>query len=140
MTVRVQSGITIQQVCEPYIKRRAERHLEKKRVVVFAGGTGNPFFTTDTAASLRAAEIEAEIILLAKKRRRRIRLRPQQNPLAKKFDKLTFQQMIENNLRAIDITAASLCKEKTYPCSSFRSTKKTASSRPFAHRVGHKNI
>ncbi len=115
MTVRVQSGITIQQVCEPYIKRRAERHLEKKRVVVFAGGTGNPFFTTDTAASLRAAEIEAEIILLAKNIDGVYDADPRENPLAKKFDKLTFQEMIENNLRAIDITAASLCKENDIP-------------------------
>jgi uridylate kinase len=115
LTVRVQSGITIQQVCEPYIKRRAERHLEKKRVVVFAGGTGNPFFTTDTAASLRAAEIEAEIILLAKNVDGVYDSDPKENPLAKKFDKLTFQEMIEHNLRAIDITAASLCKENNIP-------------------------
>ncbi len=115
LTVRVQSGIIIQQVCEPYIKRRAERHLEKKRVVVFAGGTGNPFFTTDTAASLRAAEIEAEIILLAKNIDGVYDSDPKINPNAKKYQTLTFQEMIEKNLRVIDITAASLCKENNMP-------------------------
>lgn len=115
LTVRVQSGIIIQQVCEPYIKRRAERHLEKKRVVVFAGGTGNPFFTTDTAASLRAAEIEAEIILLAKNIDGVYDSDPKINPNAKKYQMLTFQEMIEKNLRVIDITAASLCKENNMP-------------------------
>lgn len=115
LTVRVQSGITIQQVCEPYIKRRAERHLEKKRIVIFAGGTGNPFFTTDTAAALRAAEIEAEIILLAKNVDGVYDSDPKENPNAKKYDRLTFQEMIEHNLRAIDITAASLCKENNIP-------------------------
>src|SRR5210317_1431426 len=90
LPTRVQSAISMSQIAEPYIKRKAVRHLEKNRIVIFAAGTGNPFFSTDTAASLRAAEIDAEVILLAKKVDAVYDCDPLENPDAKSFDKLTF--------------------------------------------------
>ncbi|NLL57731.1 MAG: UMP kinase [Firmicutes bacterium] len=109
---RVQSAIEMQQVAEPYIRRRAIRHLEKGRVVIFAGGTGNPYFSTDTTAALRAAEIEAEVILLAKGKVDAIyNMDPLLNPDAQKFTELSFIEVINRGLGVMDSTAASLCMD-----------------------------
>ncbi|HHU75608.1 MAG TPA: UMP kinase [Firmicutes bacterium] len=109
---RVQSAIDMKQVAEPYIRRRAIRHLEKGRVVIFAGGTGNPFFTTDTTAALRAAEIEAEVILLAKGKVDAVYdMDPLTNPEAKKFTELDYIDVIKWDLGVMDSTAASLCRD-----------------------------
>jgi len=112
---RVQSAIQIDQVAEPYIRRRAIRHLEKKRVVVFAAGTGNPFFTTDTAAALRANEINAEVILKATKVDGVYDSDPVKNPDAKKFTELTYREVIEKNLEVMDLTAITLCMDNKLP-------------------------
>ncbi|MBN2898255.1 MAG: UMP kinase [Clostridia bacterium] len=112
---RVMSAIEMRQIAEPYIRRKAVRHLEKGRVVIFAAGTGNPFFSTDTAASLRAAEIEADIILLAKKVDAVYDSDPLENPNAKSFDRLTFAQVLEKGLRVMDTTAITLCQENNIP-------------------------
>lgn len=109
---RVQSAIDMRQVAEPYIRRRAIRHLEKGRVVIFAGGTGNPFFSTDTAAALRAAEIEAEVILLAKGKVDAVYdMDPLTNPEAKRFAELDYIEVIKQDLGVMDSTAASLCRD-----------------------------
>lgn len=109
---RVQSAIDMQQVAEPYIRRRAIRHLEKGRVVIFAGGTGNPYFTTDTTAALRAAEIEAEVILLAKGKVDAVYdMDPLLNPDAIKFTEMSYIQVINKGLGVMDSTAASLCMD-----------------------------
>jgi uridylate kinase len=114
--VRTQSAITIQAIAEPYIRRRAIRHLEKGRVVIFAGGTGNPFMTTDTAAALRAVEIDAEVLLVAKNNVDGVYdSDPQKNPDAKKFTRLTHQKALSLELRVMDITAFSLCKQNNLP-------------------------
>jgi uridylate kinase len=113
--VRVQSAIAMQEVCEPYIRRRAIRHLEKGRVVVFAAGTGSPFFSTDTTASLRAAEIEAEIVLSAKNIDGVYDRDPGESSDAKKFEQLDFLDIIEKGLKVIDSTAASLCMDNHIP-------------------------
>ncbi|MBS4008266.1 MAG: UMP kinase [Clostridium sp.] len=113
---RVQTAIAMQQVAEPYIRRRAIRHLEKGRVVIFAGGTGNPYFSTDTTASLRAAEIEAEVILLAKGKVDAVYdADPLLNPEAKKFTELTYIDLINKGLGVMDSTAASLCMDNRIP-------------------------
>jgi len=112
---RVQSAIQIDQVAEPYIRRRAIRHLEKKRVVVFAAGTGNPFFTTDTAAALRANEINAEVILKATKVDGVYDCDPVKNPDAKRFTELTYREVIEKNLEVMDLTAITLCMDNKLP-------------------------
>ena len=109
---RVQSAIDMQQVAEPYIRRRAIRHLEKGRVVIFAGGTGNPYFTTDTTAALRAAEIEAEVILLAKGKVDAVYdMDPLLNPGATKFTEMSYIDVINKGLGVMDSTAASLCMD-----------------------------
>lgn len=109
---RVQSAIDMKQVAEPYIRRRAIRHLEKGRVVIFAGGTGNPYFSTDTAAALRAAEIEAEVILLAKGKVDAVyNMDPLTNPEAVKFTELDYIDVIKWDLGVMDSTAASLCRD-----------------------------
>jgi uridylate kinase len=113
---RVQSSITMQQVAEPYIRRRAMRHLEKGRVVIFAAGTGNPYFSTDTTAALRAAEIEAEVILMAKNKVDGVySADPSKDPNAVKFDSLTYMDMLNKNLGVMDSTAASLCMDNNIP-------------------------
>ncbi len=112
---RVQSAIEMREIAEPFIRRRAVRHLEKGRVVIFAAGSGNPYFTTDTAAALRAAEIEAECILLAKKVDGVYDMDPKLHPEAKKYDKLTYKQVIEQDLKVMDITAITLCKDNDIP-------------------------
>ena len=109
--VRVQTAISMRQVAEPYIRNRAIRHLEKGRVVIFGCGTGNPFFSTDTAAALRAAEIEAEIILKATLVDGVYDKDPKTNPDAKKYAQLSFQEVLEKDLKVIDSTAAAICKD-----------------------------
>ncbi|MGI6657997.1 MAG: UMP kinase [Dethiobacteraceae bacterium] len=113
---RVQTAIEMQQIAEPYIRRRAIRHLEKNRVVIFAGGTGNPYFSTDTTAALRAAEIEAEVILLAKGKVDAVYdADPLTNPTAKKFTELTYIDLLNRGLGVMDSTAASLCMDNKIP-------------------------
>jgi len=112
---RVQTAISMQEVAEPFIRRRAVRHLEKKRVVIFAGGTGNPYFTTDTAAALRALEINAEIIFKATKVDGVYDKDPLKYKDAKKFDSLTHTEVLSKDLRVMDSTAISLCRENNLP-------------------------
>jgi len=112
---RVQSAIEMKQIAEPYIRRRAIRHLEKGRVVIFACGTGNPFFSTDTAAALRAAEIDAEAILLAKKVDGVYDSDPKKNPNAKKYDFITYLDVINQRLEVMDSTATSMCMDNEIP-------------------------
>lgn len=112
---RVQTAIEMRQIAEPYIRRRAVRHLEKKRIVIFACGTGNPYFSTDTTAALRAAEIDAEVILLAKKVDGVYDSDPHVNPNAKKFDTLTYIDVLNKGLGVMDSTATSLCMDNKIP-------------------------
>ncbi len=112
---RVQTAIEMQQIAEPYIRRRAIRHLEKGRVVVFGGGCGNPFFTTDTTAALRAAEINAEVIFKATKVDGVYDKDPQKFPNAIKYKKLTFQEVLANEIGVMDSTAIALCKDNKIP-------------------------
>lgn len=116
VTTRVQSALTITEVAEPYIRRRAERHLEKGRIVIFAAGTGNPFFTTDTAASLRAAEVHCEAILMAKNGVEGVYTAdPRTDPDAELIDEITHMEAIERRLRVMDSTALTLCMENRLP-------------------------
>ena len=112
---RVQTAIDIRQLAEPYIRRRAIRHLEKNRVVIFAGGTGNPYFTTDTTAALRAIEIGADVILKATKVDGVYSSDPKLNPRAKKFDKLRYMDVLKKKLQVMDATAISLCMDHNLP-------------------------
>lgn len=113
---RVQTAIEMRQIAEPYIRRRAIRHLEKNRVVIFAAGTGNPYFSTDTTAALRAAEIEADAILMAKKGVDGVYdSDPAKNPQAKKFDRLDYLEVIQKHLNVMDSTAISLCMDNQIP-------------------------
>lgn len=117
--VRVQTALTITKVAEPYILRKAMRHLEKGRIVIFACGTGNPYFTTDTGAALRAAEIGANALLLAKNVDGVYDSDPKVNPEAKKFDKLTYMQVISLGLKAMDTTAITMCMDNEIPIIAF---------------------
>jgi uridylate kinase len=119
MQTRVQTAIEMRQVAEPYIRRRAIRHLEKGRVVILAGGTGNPFFTTDTTAALRAAEIEAEVILLAKNIDAVYDDDPRTNSKAKKLDRISYIEVINRGLAVMDTTAITLCMENRIPIQVF---------------------
>ncbi len=112
---RVQSAIAMQEVAEPYIRRRAIRHLEKKRVVIFGAGSGNPFFTTDTTAALRAAEIDAEVIFKATKVDGVYDSDPHLNPNARRYQTLTYGHVLNQDLRVMDSTAIALCKENNIP-------------------------
>jgi uridylate kinase len=112
---RVLSAIEMQQVAEPYIRRRATRHLEKGRVVIFAAGTGNPFFTTDTAASLRAMEIGAEVIFKATRVDGVYDADPEKHPDAKRFEELTYIDVLNRGLQVMDSTAISLCMDNGLP-------------------------
>ena len=112
---RVQSAIEMKDVAEPFIRRRAIRHLEKKRVVILAGGTGNPFFTTDTCAALRANELGAEVLLKATKVDGVYSEDPQKNPKARRFDRLTYDDVVRQNLRIMDTAAISLCRDNHIP-------------------------
>lgn len=115
LTVRVQTAIEMRQIAEPYIRNRAVRHLEKGRIVVLGCGTGNPFFSTDTAAALRAAEIDADIILKATMVDGVYDSDPKTNPGAKKYDTLTYLDVLNQNLQVMDSTAASLCMDNNIP-------------------------
>jgi uridylate kinase len=112
---RVQSAIEMQQLAEPYIRRRAVRHLEKKRVVIFAAGTGNPYFTTDTAAALRAMEIHAEVILKATKVDGVYSADPMKDPTATRYKALSYLDVLKKNLKVMDSTAISLCMDNDLP-------------------------
>ncbi len=115
VSTRVMSAIEMRQISEPYIRRRAVRHLEKGRVVIFAAGTGNPYFSTDTTAALRAAEIEAEVILLAKKVDGVYDSDPMLNPDAKKFTELDYLEVISRRLQVMDSTAITMCMDNNIP-------------------------
>ncbi|MGF1575259.1 MAG: UMP kinase [Cyanophyceae cyanobacterium] len=115
VATRVQTAIAMQEVAEPYIRRRAIRHLEKNRVVIFGAGSGNPFFTTDTTAALRAAEIDAEVILKATKVDGIYDSDPKLNPAAIRYDALTYQDVLAKDLKVMDTTAIALCRENKIP-------------------------
>ena len=112
---RLQSAIKMEQIAEPYIRRRAIRHLEKGRVVIFGAGTGNPYFTTDTAGSLRAIEIKADVILKGTRVDGIYTADPEKDPTAKKFETITFNDCISKNLKVMDMTAFTLCMENELP-------------------------
>ncbi len=113
---RVQTAIAMNQIAEPYVRHRAIRHLEKGRVVIFAAGTGNPFFTTDTASALRASEIDAEAMLMAKNGVDGVYSDdPKVNPEAKKLDKMSYDDIIKNELKIMDTSACALCKQNNIP-------------------------
>ena len=116
---RTLSAITVSQISEPYIRRRALRHLDKQRVVIVAGGTGNPYFTTDTAAALRATELKAEVLIKGTKVDGVYDKDPVLNSDAKKFKKLNYSDVISKNLRVMDLTAITLCKENNLPVQVF---------------------
>ncbi|MFM7223372.1 MAG: UMP kinase [Bacteroidota bacterium] len=115
MYTRLLSAIKMEQVAEPYIRRRAIRHLEKNRVVIFGAGTGNPYFTTDTAGSLRAIEIEADVILKGTRVNGIYTADPEKDPSATRFEAITFKECIEKNLKIMDMTAFTLCMENNLP-------------------------
>lgn len=123
---RVCSAINVPQLAEPYLRRRAERHLEKKRIVICAGGTGNPYFTTDSAAALRALELECDVILKASNVDGIYDKDPNKFSNAKKYDVLSFQKAIEKNLKVMDQSAFSLCREQNLPIVVFNFAKKGA--------------
>jgi uridylate kinase len=122
---RVMSALSITQLAEPYIRRRATRHLEKGRVVVFAGGTGNPYFTTDTAAVLRAIEINADVVIKGTKVDGVYTEDPMINSDATRYDSLSYKEVIEKELRVMDLTAVTLCKENKLPIIVFDISSKT---------------
>lgn len=124
LDTRVQSAIEMRQIAEPYIRRRAIRHLEKKRIVIFAAGTGNPYFSTDTTAALRAAEVDAEVILMAKKVDGVYSADPNKDKTAKKFDHLSYIDVLNNGLKVMDSTAASLCMDNDIKIIVFNLTQK----------------
>ncbi len=112
---RLMSALTMEQVAEPFIRRRAVRHLEKNRVVIFAAGTGNPYFTTDTAAALRAIEIEADVIIKGTRVNGVYDADPEKNPAAIHLPRLTYREVLERDLRVMDLTAITLCQENALP-------------------------
>lgn len=115
LTTRLLSAIKMEQIGEPFIRRRAIRHLEKGRVVIFGAGTGNPYFTTDTAASLRAVEIEADIVIKGTRVDGIYDSDPEKNPNAKKYDSISFKQVYDMGLQVMDLTAITLCQENNKP-------------------------
>lgn len=121
---RLQSAIELKQIAEPFIRRRAIRHLEKGRVVIFGGGTGNPFFTTDSAASLRAIEIDADVILKGTRVDGIYTADPEKDPTAEKYDTISFNEVYERGLKVMDMTAITLCNENELPIVVFDMNKK----------------
>jgi len=121
---RLLSAIKMEQIAEPYIRRRAIRHLEKGRMVIFGAGTGNPYFTTDTAGSLRAIEIQADVILKGTRVDGIYTADPEKDPTATKYEKITFKECIDKNLRVMDMTAFTLCMENNLPIIVFDMNKK----------------
>lgn len=124
LDTRLLTSINMDEIAEPYIRRRAIRHLEKGRIVIFGAGTGHPYFSTDTAASLRAVEIEAEVILKGTRVDGVYDSDPEKNPDASMFKKITYLDVLQNNLRVMDMTAISLCKENNLPITVFNMNKK----------------
>ena len=112
---RLQSAIKMEQICEPYIRRRAMHHLEMRKIVIFGAGTGNPYFTTDTAASLRAIEIKADVVLKGTRVDGIYTADPEKDPLATRYDKITFQEVYDKGLNVMDMTAITLCQENNLP-------------------------
>ena len=142
VATRVQSAIDMQQIAEPYIRRRAIRHLEKGRVVVFGGGCGNPFFTTDTTAALRAAEINAEVVFKATKVDGVYDRDPKKFSDAVKYDNLTFQEVLANEIGVMDSTAIALCKDNKIPIVVFNifqpgNISKAISGEPIGSRISN---
>ena len=133
---RVQTGIEMRQIAEPYIRRRAVRHLEKERVVIFGSGTGNPYFSTDTAAALRAAEMEAEVILLAKNVDGVYDKDPKVYEDAKMFEKLTYLDVIQRELKVMDSTATSLCMDNKIPIKVFELTTENILRAVYGENIG----
>jgi uridylate kinase len=121
---RLQSAIEMNKICEPFIRRRAVRHLEKNRVVIFGAGTGNPYFTTDTAASLRAIEIEADVVLKGTRVDGIYTADPEKDKSATKFEQISFDEVYQKNLNVMDLTAFTLCKENNLPIIVFDMNKK----------------
>jgi uridylate kinase len=115
LKTRLLTAIEMAEIAEPFIRRRALRHLERDRIVIFGAGTGNPYFTTDTAAALRAIEIQADIILKGTRVDGVYDSDPEKNPNAKKYKKISYDDVIQNNLRVMDLTAITLCKENKLP-------------------------
>ncbi|WP_424963373.1 UMP kinase [Ekhidna sp.] len=115
MYTRLMSGLKMEQVCEPFIRRRAIRHLEKNRVVIFGAGIGNPYFTTDSTASLRAIEIEADVVLKGTRVDGVYSADPEKDPNAERYSKISFQEAYEKNLNIMDMTAFTLCQENNLP-------------------------
>lgn len=115
LITRLMSGIEVNQVCESFIRRRALRHLEKGRIVIFGAGTGNPYFTTDSAASLRAVEIEADVVLKGTRVDGIFTADPEKDPNAKKFTNISFKEVMEKGLKVMDMTAFTLCEENNLP-------------------------
>lgn len=115
MYTRLMAGLKMEQVCEPFIRRRAIRHLEKGRIVIFGAGIGNPYFTTDSTASLRAIEVEADVVLKGTRVDGVYTADPEKDPSATKFDKLSFQEAYEKGLNIMDMTAFTLCQENNLP-------------------------
>jgi uridylate kinase len=115
MDTRLQSAIELKQIAEPFIRRRAIRHLEKGRVVIFGGGTGNPFFTTDSAASLRAIEIDADVILKGTRVDGIYTADPEKDPTAERYDRISFDEVFDKGLQVMDMTAFTLCNENKLP-------------------------
>ena len=124
MFTRVQTAIEMREIAEPYIKRKATKHLEKGRIVIFAAGTGNPFFTTDTCAALRAAEIDAEVILVAKTIDGVYSADPKVDSSAVKYDEITYLDILNKDLKVMDSTAISLCKDNNIPLIVFAMSEK----------------
>lgn len=121
---RVQSAILMTNICEPYIRRRAKRHMEKGRVVIFAGGTGNPFFTTDSAAVLRAIEMNCDLLLKGTQVDGVYSDDPNKNPAAKKYDRITYSEVLNHNLNVMDMAAIALARENNLPIKVFSIKKK----------------
>ncbi len=137
---RVQTSIEMRQVAEPYIRRKAIRHLEKKRVVIFAAGTGNPYFSTDTTAALRAAEIEAEVILMAKNKVDGVYdADPFVHPEAKKYQELTYLDLLNGNLGVMDSTASTLCMDNDILFSCFPLWKRATLKRLYSRKNWYSN-
>jgi len=112
---RLQSAIKMEQICEPYIRRRAMHHLEERKIVIFGAGTGNPYFTTDTAASLRAIEIKADVVLKGTRVDGIYTADPEKDPTATRYDEITFQEVYDKGLNVMDMTAITLCQENKLP-------------------------
>ena len=123
LETRMLTAIRMEQIAEPFIRRKAIRHLEKSRIVIFGGGTGNPYFTTDTAATLRAIEIEADVIIKGTRVDGIYDSDPEKNPSAIKFDSITFEEIYDKKLNVMDMTAITLCKENKLPLCVFNMNK-----------------